>query len=492
MSKRRLRRRHRPGNPAPTAPTAGESASLHGLDVASRDKRWDGWQPGTGAADSILAHGRTIAVDRCRDLALNNPWAIAAIRSVAANSIGGRGIVPRLSISRSVRRSKVSQRRWLRRISDAWSDWATATGCSFGGDQNFAGQQSSVLEALMASGEVLIRRYVVAGDQGPELRLRLLEPECLDSSNLSDDERDGIAYGRSGPNVGRPVGYRIFHRHPGDDWIGIRESLAEASELVAADEILHIYTPRRPGQRRGTPWLAPVATALRDLHKFADASLLKSQVAAMMVGVVRGIMGRGGAQPRPSDADIPIRPGSLRWVHGAEGVDFSRPPANDDLPQAMTMALRQVASGLGVSYESLTGDLSQVNFSSARMGWLEFGRHLTMWREQILIPLLLAPVWRWWMLTEGQPQFGDMSMVRVNWAPPRREMIDPSREVPALINAVHAGIMSLSDVIAESGRDPILVFESIAETQEILTELGVLLSPAAAMVTTPASVSDDR
>lgn len=334
----------------------------------------------------------------------------------------------------------------------------------------------------MASGDVLVRRYVVPGDDGPELRLRLLEPEFLDGSNLSDNERDGIVYGRSGPHIGRPVAYRLFHRHPGDDWIGIRESLVEASELVPADEVLHLYTPRRPGQRRGTPWLAPVATALRDLHKFADASLLKSQVAAMMVGVVRGVMGRGGGQPRPADADIPIRPGSLRWVHGAEGVDFSRPPANDDLPAAMTMALRQVASGLGVSYESLTGDLSQVNFSSARMGWLEFGRNITMWREQILIPLLLAPVWRWWMLTEGQPAFGDLSMVRVNWAPPRREMIDPSREIPALVQAVDAGIMSLSDVIADSGRDPAVVFESIAETMALLNELGVVLPASGANV----------
>ena len=50
-----------------------------------------------------------------------------------------------------------------------------------------------------------------------------------------------------------------------------------------------------------------------------------------------------------------------------------------------------------MSYEAMTGDLSHVNYSSGRMGWLEYQRMIETWQNFILIPKLCAKVWLWFV-----------------------------------------------------------------------------------------------
>ena len=188
-----------------------------------------------------------------------------------------------------------------------------------------------------------------------------------------------------------------------------------------------------------------------------------------------------------------MQPGTMRWATGAEGVEFANPPRADDYQHVVAGALRGIAAGLGISFEALTGDLSQVNFSSARMGWIEFGRQLAIWRGHMLIPLLLDPVWEWWKLA-AQAKLGNLANVSVEWTPPRRELIDPAKEVPALAEAVRSGFLSLTDAIAEGGRDPDLVLESIAETMAMLDRLGITVTtdPRSASVGGVQSGADDQ
>jgi len=64
----------------------------------------------------------------------------------------------------------------------------------------------------------------------------------------------------------------------------------------------------------------------------------------------------------------------------------------------MRLQLHAIAAGVGLTYELLTGDLSQVNYSSIRAGLIEFRRRMEALQWQLLVPGLCQPVWRRFVL----------------------------------------------------------------------------------------------
>ena len=57
-----------------------------------------------------------------------------------------------------------------------------------------------------------------------------------------------------------------------------------------------------------------------------------------------------------------------------------------------------IAAGYRVPYELLTGDLSQVNYSSLRGGLVEFRRMVDALQWQLVIPGFCESVWRWFQI----------------------------------------------------------------------------------------------
>lgn len=164
-----------------------------------------------------------------------------------------------------------------------------------------------------------------------------------------------------------------------------------------------------------------------------------------------------------------LLPGTLYVMKPGRKVSFSDPPKADDYGPYTLANLRAFAAGLGITYESLTGDLSQVNFSSARMGWQEMGRNVDAWRWQMFIPMVCCRVGDWFV------QFAGIADLAHDWTPPARTMIDPANEVPAIIKAVRAGLMTQYEAIREQGYDPQQLLAEIAECNAQLDQLGIVL-----------------
>jgi capsid protein len=115
-----------------------------------------------------------------------------------------------------------------------------------------------------------------------------------------------------------------------------------------------------------------------------------------------------------------------------------------------------------VPYFVLTGDYSQVNFSSGRMGWLEFQRCIEQWRWNMVIPRFLDPTFRWFEQIAALVGVPDEGYTH-GWTAPRREMIDPLKEIEAILLAVKGGLQSLPEAIREIGYDPDEVIAQIEE-----------------------------
>jgi lambda family phage portal protein len=221
--------------------------------------------------------------------------------------------------------------------------------------------------------------------------------------------------------------------------------------------------------------LSPVVIRLKDLDDYEDGQLQRQKMASCFVAFVQDI----GPDMTDEDEECDelgekLEPAQIEFLPPGKTVTFADPPAVQNYNEYVTTLLHGIATGVGMSYEVLTGDLSQVNFSSARMGWLEFSRNIGAWRDGILTPYLLDPVAKDFMeiLTIMGANVENILPVHT---PPKREMIDPTKEIPAAVEALRGGLTTWSDEISALGKDPKEHFQQYKQDLQALDELGIKL-----------------
>jgi lambda family phage portal protein len=301
--------------------------------------------------------------------------------------------------------------------------------------------------------------------------------------DFSRDDGSRIKFGKQYDREGRLEGYYIRQTHPGEtEWNGVKIQ----SDFVPASEILHTYEVNRPGQAIGVPFGSAVLLHLRDIDDIASAMLLKAKIAACFTAFVySNEPGESAAIPALTET---LEPGAIEVLPDGKQITFANPPVAPDYVEHQKYHLHAVAAGYGITFEALTGILSDVNFSSGRMGWIEFHRQIAAWRWNLTIPQVMDPVHRWFNDAARLAQVrGPRRMI---WTPPRRELIDPAKEIASLIEGVKAGFMSLSEVQRSLGFIP---SEVMAELEQDIAEArakGLVLSVDGASSQPAVSVED--
>jgi capsid protein len=155
-------------------------------------------------------------------------------------------------------------------------------------------------------------------------------------------------------------------------------------------------------------------------------------------------------------------------------VTFGTPPSVGGHADYVKSVLRAIAIGYDLTYEALTGDLSNVNFSSGRMGRLDLKQIVKGYQDNLLIPQFCQPVWNWFI--EACALVGEKTDgVTVEWTAPRWEYLDPVKEANGNAIQVRNGEKTLPQLIKETGRDPKQHVQEISEFNKLLDELGVQL-----------------
>jgi lambda family phage portal protein len=446
---------------------------IRGYEAASVGRRTQGWKATKGDANAEIFGSLDRLRDRHRQLVRDNPWAARAVQAIVNNMVGS-GIV-------GMPKSPSGQR--AKRLKAAWDSWASSTWCDYERRMDFYGIQALAARMIAESGEVLVRVRIMTDRPAGivPLALQLLEADHLDhtKNDVSRGEQGEITMGVERDNAGRITHYWLFPRHPGNAQFPV----ALRSERVPASEVIHTFRIERSGQVRGVPWGAAAMLTLRDLDGFEDAYLLRQKLAACFTAFVHDIDADSAPGPAPgaltpanAKSIETIEPGMVEYLPAGKEVTFASPPKGDDYGPFSTQVLFKVAAAWGVPFEVLTGNLSQVNFSSGRMGWLEFGRNLDAWRWQMFIPQLLVPIEREFIRAAGIALGSTIERgAYFEWTPPRRQMIDPTKEVPATINAIRAGLTSLPAECRALGVDMEDVAREQSEALKMLDELGVVV-----------------
>jgi lambda family phage portal protein len=433
---------------------------------ASKSKRLSRWYTSSSSANTEIQGGLVTLRDRARDLRRNNPWAAKGISVITSNVVG-----PGISTQ-----FRAESETGAKAFEALWKDWAETTAIDFDGRNNIYGLQRLIMDAVIESGEVLVRKRYSAINKFP-LQYQVLEADFLDvGRNESLDNGNFVLQGIEFDSQGRRKAYYLFEQHPGG-YEGTTYGAGLKSNRVPENEVRHVFRMERPGQARGIPWLAPVIVRLKDLDDMEDATLVRAKVAACFTAFVRDIsvdFGEREDAEEVAELGDRLEPAIIEHLPPGKQVEFANPPNPVGYGEFVIAHLRGIAAGLQITYEALTGDLSQVNFSSARMGWLEMGRSVNAWREHVLIAHCLNPIADDFLQT-AKILGRDIDGIGYVHVPPKREMFDPTKEIPAIIKALRAGLTTLSDELMANGKDPTAFLQQYKKDMDLLDELELKL-----------------
>lgn len=426
-------------------------------DAASQSSRTQKWQAPSTDGTAAIYNAQTIR-NRARDLVRNNPWAHKSVEVIVNNTIGYGIRVQWHAKNKSA--ADAAQALWKR--------WAESTQCDAAGQLNIYGLQALAMRTLVESGECLIRlrpRRAADGLAVP-MQIQILEPDYLYTGKDGTLKGGGIiSAGIEFDASGQRVAYYLYTNHPG---AAIMPSGGTTYSRVPVAEVIHLYRKDRSGQERGVSWLAPAMITLRELDIYEDAYLKRQQIANLHAAFITTEDDIDSEQEAYTSLANGLLPGSIYLMRPNRSVQFNDPPNAGDYGPFTNSTLRRVAAALGITFESLTGNLSEVNFSSARMGWQEMGRNIDAWRWNLFVPQFCTGVAYW---------FADFAGIDAapDWTAPSRMMVDPAREVPAIRDAIRAGLLTLSEAQRQQGYDPQQLIDEYQADLNRLTAQGIVI-----------------
>ncbi len=360
--------------------------------------------------------------------------------------------------------------------------WAESTACDAEGRLDLYGLQALAMRAVVESGECFVRFLMVPPSPANPigLQLQVLESDHLDTARNGMVDGavtiQGIALGEAG----EPIGYWLHRVHPGAAWI-LPGATWQSSQRIPAGDVLHVYRKRRPGQLRDVSWLAPVLLRLRDLGDYEAALLMKAKIEACLAAVVseegeEALTGTAAGLLRDAQgrAVESFEPGMILYRRGMGSVEVVNPSGGGSHAAFAKRALEAAAVGAGLTYDQVSGDLTQANYSSLRAGKIEFRRLCEQVQYGMLIPMLVRPIAERFHAHGALLGMWSAEMpAEVSYVPPAHEMIDPLKDTTALIAQVRAGFVPQPEAAGAFGYDFRAAVEMIREANALLDDAGI-------------------
>lgn len=430
-----------------------------GADIGRRTNGWT--MGGSSSANAQIRGALSVLRERSSDHVRNNPYGTRAVNTIVNGTVGF-GIMANPS-GNNKQAEKIMRK--------AWKQWAESKACDVAEEANLYQQQRLAMRGIVERGEVIVLRRWRSFDRtdlSVPMQIQVLEGDYLDHSkdgvmNGNNSIIQGVEFNQSG----KRVAYWLFESHPGEQ----TGRLNTQSIRRPAEDVLHVFRKDRSGQVRGVPWAAPVLLRSRDFDEYEDAQLVRQKIAACFTAFVTE---PDGENPGLGSQLERLEPGAVEYLPIGKSVQFADPPGADNYNDYSRQVLHSIAAGWGVTYEDMTGDLSQVSYISGRLGRLAFYSNLDDWQWLMIIPDLLDGIWKWFAeaaVIKGLPA----DAVAPRWATPARAMTDPNTEVPTTIKAVRAGLQTLRGAIRERGLDPDDHIAEIEQTNKQLDDAGIVL-----------------
>jgi len=442
------------------------------------------WMSTQASADAEIRTSIKKLRDRSREMVRNNPYAKQAKRTTQVNVVGS-GIKLQSQVQQ-VRGRKPSEA-INRLIEEKWHLWTRAQYCDVAGRHSFHMMEWLATGALPESGEALFRiiRRPFGGSRVP-LALEMIESDVL------DEEYQGATLTklnewRMGVEInewGRPVRYAFLTRHPGDYWFQNAPQKGDKHVFLPASDVIHLFLPERPQQNRGVPWFHSVMADAHQLQGYEEAAVIRARAGASVMGFVTSPEGELEGDDVQADRRISeFEPGMWKYLEPGQNVSVPNISSPDQQYEMFVKnKVRRFASGFGCSYETLSRDFSETNYSSSRLSLLEDREH---WKviQSYLIENFHNRVFREWLdlaVLAGELPFDDYDARPERYDTPRWmargwDWVDPLKEAKAYRQMEQAGYMTKAQIVAKLGGDFFDNLTEFSREQQAAEELNVEL-----------------
>lgn len=448
------------------------------------------WAPSSTSADSEIVMSLRMLRNRSRQLVRDNEYAANAVRQVQQNVIGtGIGLQPLVKNARGNLIEDLNDE-----IHEVFHDWWKDHGSVHtAGIMSGPDIERFLIGNLVESGEAFIRIIRRPfGDSKIPMAFELIESDRVMDQWTQQTAPNGriIRMGVEMDEWHRPNAYWCWPVHPGDYQFATFSP--SAFIRIPAEDMIHLYLVDRWPQSRGVPWFHAAMKRLNNMAGYEESEIVAARGSAAIMGFITSPETPSGDDVEGGKKVDDMEPGQLRHLLPGEtftGFNPARP--NATMEPFLRLMLRGVASAIGMSYETLSRDYSNTNYSSARAAQME-DRDLWKVLQAWFAGQFRKRVHREFMqqaVLAGQisiPDFyqNEQKYVRAHFKPRGWSWIDPTKEVNAYQVAVRSGFMTVGDVIAQTnnGRDANDVFKIRRTELDQMAELDLVFDTDPAQV----------
>lgn len=290
---------------------------------------------------------------------------------------------------------------------------------------------------------------------------------------------------------GKPVAYHI-KKYNNKDTMMAGINLGDY-ERIPAEDVIHYFVAEQAEQVRGFTWLHSVMINLNNLDAYQEAAIMERRISASSMIFITNNNTSDGTDLADYENDNgelikEMDPGAISVLpQGMDVKSVSPSSTAGEYETFIKATLRSIASGLNISYNTLASDVSDVNYSSGRIGTISERDHYTIVQNSIS-ESILTPIYLAWLETamlnnaikfyNGTPlpidkldKFSKHKFKGRRWL-----WVDPLKDINASIQAVEYGFKTRSDIIAEYGGDLEQTFLQLQKEQELAKKYGLDLS----------------
>lgn len=467
------------------------AASTHRQETAS-------WRPAAASADSAIFPARDLALNRARDIVRDDPHALAGLNR-RVDLLVGAGVrlvaqidAESLGLDRETDREAIRTVR--RSIEREWRLFALdpLRFCDATRQMSLNGRLRQLARTWAIAGETTsVLRWRRSGGGRYRTCLQTVDPDRLSNPDGQPDTlrlRGGVAF----DDFGVAIGYWVRNAHQADWYAGAETSswtYVPRETRWGRPVFVHGFEPEREGQTRSITPFHALVQRLKMIGQHADLELANATANALVVATMESNSTPAEAATRMNMVDSTYA--DQRTKHYKEhapafnGVRIPVLPIGDTLkfnasPRAttafsvfQTAFLRSIASALGISYEQLSMDWSQTNYSSARAAlnevWRGVRRDFAAFVEQVVMPIYLAFLEEafdrgYVKAPPGVPDFWEMpaAWAASRWIGSPRGYVDPVKEAQGAGYRLDNLTSTLEIEAAEQGLD----FEDLLDQRQ--------------------------
>jgi lambda family phage portal protein len=353
----------------------------------------------------------------------------------------------------------------------------------------FSDLERAACEQWFEGGDVFIRLHFSAfGSSDIPLALELIESERLaDEHEITPQPGEQISMGVGHDPFGRAIAYYV-HKHHQNYLFGLPREGPDEILRIPASEVIHIRMVTRWPQSRGVPGLHAVIDRLEQIGGFETAALVAARSGAQNLGFFENQAFPDGMGEKQEDGSGIIDMQEGQWVElppGLHPIMHDPKYPHEAFDPFIRTSIRGLAAGTGPSYEAVSRDYSQSNYSSSRLAELDsrdYWRILQKWWIRSFRDVLHRVWLQQAVFSAAIPEINRSAYLAdqdkyeaVKWKPRGWSWVDPTKEVAAYKEAERAGYITKTDVIAQTagGMDIEDMIATRRQELDMLAEAGL-------------------